>query len=277
MSKNIALFTAAVSLSAIATAAAAQDAPSDGRYASIAHGPEIEYSWEDGDNGEIIHDGEYGAEAGDRENAHGHHAAHRAGHHRAADPAPRFAYSDYERDEWLAQCRDLRAEYAQPVYYGEEDETDGGLLGGMLGALVGGVAGNRIADGDRLAGTLIGAGVGGIAGAVIGAVIDGSDDGRDSDFAYEEANYTVSDHGFDYCEAYLLNYERGYGYPQQAQIAYAPVMMVPARPAVHRPHTARRMIEERVVADEVEAAEAPAPRTIQRAIPARPQGKNRPL
>ena len=118
--------------------------------------------------------------------------------------------------------------------------------------------------GDRLAGTLIGAGLGGLSGAVIGAALDGGD--YDDDRYYADEGY-----GFDYCEAYLLNYERGYGVP--GQVSYAQVSMFPVaqQPMRHEPH--RRMIT-RVIEEEVEVERAaPAPRRhIRRTAPA-PQGK----
>ncbi len=185
------------------------------------------------------------------------------------EEAPRFAYMADQREEWLSQCRALRAGYDQPYYYEEEDDDNGGIIGGLLGAVAGGVIGNRVGSkGDRLAGTLIGAGLGGLAGAVIGAAIDGGDD--DDDRYYADEGY-----GFDYCEAYLLNYERGYGVAGQA--TYAQVAMVPVAQQPMQQQPQRRMIT-RVIDEEVEVEHpAPAPRRhIRRAAPA-PQGKLHPI
>lgn len=202
--------------------------------------------------------------------AHGGRDHHRRGHHAPQSSAPRLAYGAAERAEWLAQCRSLHARPDYADYYEDDNRGrgNGGLIGGLIGAVTGGFAGNRIADGDRLLGTVVGAGIGGLAGAVIGSVIDGGDDDDD-----RRPVYTGDDQAFDYCEAYLLNYERGYGVP--GQMAYAPVMMVPVAQQAHSQtaHHGRtyRVIEEDVV---VETREAHAPqRRIRRAMPAREQGK----
>jgi hypothetical protein len=211
-----------------------------------------------GDDYEIEYEPEYEPEYVDEE-THGHdparhrmagHHAHRVIEHRrpehnTASTTPRLAYGATERAEWLSQCRALHAAPAQPrVIYADDDRGgNGGLVGGLIGAVVGAGAGNRIADRHRLTGTLVGAGIGGIAGAVIGSVIDNARD-RDEGIRVIDA---PQEQGFDYCEAYLLNYERGYGAP--AQLAYAPVTMTPvAQPR----HTAHRVIEEEI---EVEADE----------------------
>ncbi len=195
---------------------------------------------------------------------------HRRGpHHAERSQGPRLAYTAAERDEWLAQCRSLHARQEQVVYYEEEEDADGGLIGGIIGAVTGGFAGNRIADGDRLLGTIVGAGLGGLAGAVIGSIVDGGDD--DDDRVAYIADDESFDYGFDYCAAYLQNYERGYGTP--AQVAYAPVMMVPV---AQGPHQAERRISYRVIEEEVDVdahEPRPARRHIRRAMPAREQGK----
>lgn len=190
----------------------------------------------------------------------------RGPHRMEQSQAPRLAYTAAERNEWLAQCRALHAPQQTTVYFEEEEDRDGGLIGGLLGAITGGVIGNRVADGDRLLGTVIGAGVGGLAGAVIGSAIDRADDRNDRRPAYVEDDY-----GFDYCAAYLQNYERGHGTP--GQVAYAPVMMVPVAqgPQHMERRTSYRVIEEEV---EVDARHPrPAPRQIRRAMPPREQGK----
>lgn len=198
---------------------------------------------------------------------------HRRAEHRypgARSSAPQLAYSPEERAQWLAQCRALRADDVQPAYYVEEERRNGGLIGGILGAVTGGIVGNRVADGDRLLGTVIGAGMGGVAGAVIGSVIDNADRRRDEQRAAEAAAASYAP-AFDYCEAYLLNYERGYGVP--AQMAYAPVAMVPVaqyQPQAHRPQAMRH----RVIEEEVLVEPAPTPRRqIRRSAPAREPGK----
>lgn len=201
----------------------------------------------------------------------GEMAGNMRGHHGMAPDQPRrLAYSPAERAEWLSQCRALHASYDEPVYFEPEDDRHGGMIGSVLGAVAGGVVGNRVAHrGDRLAGTLIGAGVGGLAGAVIGSVIDNIG-GRDDD---DNDRYIAApqEPGFDYCEAYLINYERGYGTPQT--MAYAPVMMVPvAQAPIMQAHGARRVIVEEV---EVEADEAPRHHRARRVIHRQPEGDKR--
>jgi hypothetical protein len=190
------------------------------------------------------------------------------GHHRSIMPGqPRqLAYSPEERAEWLSQCRALHISHDEPVYVERERDGNEELIGGVLGAAAGGVIGHEVARrGDRLAGALIGAGLGGLAGAVVGAVIDGfgDDEGEREVVAPREP-------GFDYCEAYLINYERGYGVPQQ--MAYAPVMMVPVQQGMAMQHHggARRIIEE-----EIEVEEAPRHHTARRVIHRQPQGDKR--
>ena len=196
------------------------------------------------------------------------HMAH-GGHHPGMMPGqPRqLAYSPEQRAEWLAQCRALNAEPQEPVYLEAEEDADGGLIGGLIGAMAGGVIGNEVRHRHRLAGTLIGAGLGGLAGAVIGSVIDQADEDERRVVAPPQ------EPGFDYCEAYLINYERGYGVPQQ--MAYAPVMLVPAAQGMAMQHHggARRIIEEEI---EVEGDEAPpAHHTARRVIHRQPQGDKR--
>lgn len=196
------------------------------------------------------------------------HMAH-GGHHPGMMPGqPRqLAYSPEQRAEWLAQCRALNAEPQEPVYIEAEEDADGGLIGGLIGAVAGGVIGNEVRHRHRLAGTLIGAGLGGLAGAVIGSVIDQADEDERRVVAPPQ------EPGFDYCEAYLINYERGYGVPQQ--MAYAPVMLVPAAQGMAMQHHggARRIIEEEI---EVEGDEAPeAHHTARRVIHRQPQGDKR--
>ncbi|MES2699225.1 MAG: glycine zipper 2TM domain-containing protein [Pseudomonadota bacterium] len=232
----------------------------DGDYADHAdgHGNDAEGEWRDMPRGAQHHMGGHGRRS--------------SGYHGAAMAQPRqLAYSPAERAEWLGQCRALHASQDEPVYVEYERDRDGDIIGGVLGAVAGGVVGNRVANrGDRLAGTLIGAGLGGIAGAVIGSVIDniGGDDDDYRVLAPQEP-------GFDYCEAYLINYERGYGTSQQ--VAYAPVMMVPVQgQAMHGQMTqghggARRMIVEEV---EVEA-EAPQHHRARRVIHRQPAGDKR--
>ena len=176
--------------------------------------------------------------------------------------APRLAYSNEEREEWLADCRIVMRgdDYydREDARYDEED-GNGGLLGGLFGAVAGGIVGNRIAGrGDRLAGTLIGAGVGGVAGAVIGDAIDGDDDHRD----YRDAEYRDANEGYaaDYCGAYLRRYEAS-GQAGSGQMIYAqPVMMV-AAPA--RGGAMREIIRE----EWVDVAEEPARRPLRQAEP----------
>lgn len=294
MSKHIAFLAATASIAVLSSPALAEAGSVDDRYADIEQAGTYQGAWEGNwqdsetysgewegsyaDNDGRIVDTEYEGTWTDGETAHGSRHPHRGRHEEHS--GSRLGYSQAEREEWLAQCRSLRGENRQYVTYKEEDDSDGGLLGGLLGAIVGGVAGNRIADGNRLAGTLIGAGVGGLAGAVIGSAIDRSDDDYYDDVVY--ADYGDS---FGYCEAYLINYERGYGagFGQTGQIAYAPVMMVPVaghmqtmRPDHHR------MIQREVIVEREEhhpqnreAAPATRPR-IQRTI-APNHGKVQPI
>lgn len=204
----------------------------------------------------------------------GHHG--RMGHHGAAAGQPnQLAYSPAERAEWLSQCRALHVSYDEPVYIEPEDDADGGLIGGLLGVVAGGVIGNEVTNRHSLVGTLIGAGVGGLAGAVIGSVIDNADGNDDRRVLAQP-----QEPGFDYCEAYLINYERGYGTPQQ--VTYAPVMMMPVQgqamqgQMMHgqmmQGHGARRMIIEEI---DVEADEAPRHHGARRMIHSQPAGDKR--
>lgn len=240
-----------------------------------SYGPDVAYEYESREVvQDIYEDSDWETGEWDRDaRPEGYHTARRAIHrergpHRMErNPAPRLAYSAAERDEWLAQCRALHAAQQTMVYYEEEEDRDGGLIGGLLGGIFGGFAGNRIADGDRLLGTIVGAGVGGLAGAVIGSAIDRADDRDDGG----RMAYVEDDYGFDYCAAYLQNYERGHGTP--SQVTYAPVMMVPVAQGAQRMErrTSYRVIEEEV---EVDARHPhPAPRQIRRAMPPREQGK----
>jgi hypothetical protein len=97
-----------------------------------------------------------------------------------AGAGPVAAYSNEEREAWLAECR---------ARVGAEGDR---VAGAVIGGVVGGVAGNRIAgSGNRVVGTVVGAGV----GAAAGAAIDGAvDRGNASDF----------------CEDYLNRYEASY-------------------------------------------------------------------
>lgn len=286
MSKHFAFLAATASVAVISAPALAQvdvidDVVVDDRYADIQQAGTYDGEWEGSWKGSDTYSGEWeGSYAGedgdlidaeyegtwiddDRLEGHHprrHHPRRRPGHN-PHHSGPRLGYSEAQREEWLAQCRSLRGDDRQYIVYEEEDDADGGLLGGLLGAIVGGVAGNRIADGDRLAGTLIGAGIGGIAGAVIGSAIDNSDDD------YEDIVYVDDEDSFGYCEAYLLNYERGYGagYGQPGQIAYAPVMMVPvsgqipAQMLPRHPHGIghRPMIRREILIERTETAPEP--------------------
>ncbi len=160
----------------------------------------------------------------------GEHGSH--GHH-ATPPARRFAYSAEQRQAWISQCVALnnRNGYMRYPEYVEEEHRDGngGLIGGILGAIVGGVAGNRIADDDRLAGTLIGAGVGGLAGAVIGSAVDSDEADH---YRYREPEFDDAAYWTSYCEAYLQNYENGYGLPTTVQPMH--VMHMQAAPMMQQ-------------------------------------------
>ena len=259
MSKRLAIL-AATSALALSMPAAAQV---DDRYAGVDEVIET-YSepvvqelpeWYNGpENAGLGYGADYAVEGdypvADLPQGRGRMGGHHGGPHHGMAPAgpPQLAYSPAERAEWLGQCRALRAQEQQVVYADDRRNHDGGILGGVVGAVAGGVIGHEVRNRHRLVGTLLGAGIGGIAGAVLGSVIDSATDHDhgDRDVAQPE------EPGFDYCEAYLLNYERGYGTPQ---MAYAPVMMVPVAqaPMMQQRHTARRVIVEEEVEVEAEA------------------------
>ena len=188
--------------------------------------------------------------------------------------APRLAYSNEEREAWLADCRivmrdDDYYDRYDDARYDDEDDGNGGFLGGLFGAVAGGIAGNRIAGrGDRLAGTLIGAGVGGVAGAVIGDALDDDDDRRDyRDDDYRDSAYRNAD---DYCGAYLRRYEAS-GQAGSGQMVYVqPVTMV-AAPAQRG--AMREIIREEWVDVADEPVETRTRRSIAPRRVAREQGK----
>ena len=179
--------------------------------------------------------------------AHGYPAGHYPQPAYPGAPYPQHAGwappPQWDRDAWLADCRDRTR--------GADRRERGGIIGGLLGAIGGGVAGNRIADGERLAGTLIGAGVGGLAGLAIGTAI-GAVAGR------ERA---------DECELYLDRYLSGpayghpgygYGYAYPAYtMTYVPVTVaVPQRAVVREyvttewvdvPQTTRTVVETKII------------------------------
>lgn len=300
MSKRLAFLAAASPLALIALPAQAQvDDHHAGAEAVIEtysdpvvqdiSGPESEWESEEAAAGaSYAHDGHGGyaeevnaSQAGEWADEpappmHGMHRMHHMGRsgssHQGMMPGqPRqLAYSPEQRAEWLAQCRALHAEPQEPVYLEAEEDADGGLIGGLIGAVAGGVVGNEVRHRHRLAGTLIGAGLGGIAGAVIGSAIDNADDDDRRVVAPPQ------EPGFDYCEAYLINYERGYGVPQQ--LAHAPVMMVPVAQGVgmgmQHHGGARRIIEEEIEVDADEAA-TPSHHTARRVIHRQPEGDKR--
>lgn len=245
MSKSFSMLLAAAAMAATSAPIAAQDdetlTGSADRQLGTSAG-EWEGSWQDGNtwrgiwngtyttvDGDILHgqyigtftgEGRFEAEDGrilllsdgGWEELEGGEPRIRQDYLTGGRPGSRFAYTDAEREAWLADCRILMSHAGGYSDYGRyRDRDDSGLVGGLLGAAVGGFAGNRIADGDRLAGTLIGAGLGGLAGAVIGSSVD-----RDG----------VADHEIDpnslyaarYCDAYLRRYE------MQAAAAYSPRM-----------------------------------------------------
>ena len=188
--------------------------------------------------------------------------------------APRLAYSNEEREAWLADCRIVMRGsdgYYEDARYEDEDDNDG-LLGGLLGAVIGGVAGNRIGgSGDRLAGTLIGAGVGGIAGAAIGSAVGSDEDDRRYDDRGSARGWAS-----EYCDAYLRRYEAsGQAGSGSVQATYAQPVTMMQGPA---PRGAmREIVREEWIDVPVEEAESP---TRQRAIPRRAvpeQGKLTPI
>lgn len=277
MSKRLAVLAATTALVGLSSPALAQQGWVDDSYDAVAEtAMRAGHSWDDEPRAGVSwgDDAATAYEAADEDYGYGYESrevvrdVYQDG---GAPAAPRLAYGAAERAEWLSQCRAL---HARPEYdgygddYGDEDDRDGGLIGGLIGAVTGMFAGNRIADGNRLLGTAIGAGVGGLAGAVIGSVIDGQDDDDRRPVYNGDDGYA-----FDYCEAYLLNYERGYGVPGHA--AYAPVVMVPVAQQGYgqtvQPRRAYRVIEEEVVAET--GAPVEPQRGLRRAIPAREQGK----
>lgn len=164
-----------------------------------------------------------------REQHHRSMRHHQQMQHR--DPAPRLAYSNEEREAWLADCRIMMRgeDYYTSARSDEHDDENGDLIGGLLGAVVGGIAGNRIGgSGDRLVGTLIGTGIGGIAGAVIGGAVDDDDE----DYATRDYADASDAYAADYCAAYLRRYEASGSIGQVAYAQAQPMMMV-AAPARH--------------------------------------------
>ncbi len=293
MSVRNAVLLCAVSSLAVATPSLAHDAHeviSQGATDMDAHPVLIDDRYAALEEGAVEHigsyegewDGEWQSEDAYTGDWHGTYTAGEASSSLSTEEYSPFGYSAEERAEWISQCRALRSDGHRYANI-EDDDGDGGIIGGLLGAIAGGIIGNRVADGERLAGTLIGAGVGGLAGAVIGSALDQDDD---------EVVYTEGEHGFDYCEAYLLNYERGYGLPQPAISHTAIVTMQPMHGAHGHRHTAdchpqqtyttmQTRTRQYVVVEEVEVeveaeAEAPAveaPPVIERNIPPRPRGK----
>lgn len=289
MSKRLALYAAAspLALSLVGLALPAQ-AQVDNRYAGVEQVVETysepvvqeigEWESDEAAAGASYTHGDYGyadeaeEDWSDEAAPPMRHMRHHGGYHQGMAPGqPRqLAYSPEQRAEWLSQCRALHASQDEVVYDRRDRDGNEEMIGSVVGAVAGGVIGREVAHrGDRLAGTLIGAGLGGLAGAVVGAVIDGFGDDED-----ERPLAAAQEPGFDYCEAYLLNYERGYGTPQQ--MAYAPVMMVPVAqgPTMGMAHHggARRIIEEEIV---VESEEAPRHHTARRVIHRQPQGDKR--
>lgn len=187
-------------------------------------------------------------------NGHGWHEEH-GEHH-----GPRFAYTEEERNQWLADCQFLMADAGG--FDDDDDDVDGAFLGGVIGAIGGGIAGNRIADGDRLLGTVVGAGLGGLAGAAIGSILDSDGDGEYSRNEIYAARY---------CDAYLRRHELGGG-----QWAYGQgVMMVPVSSG-HRRNCSScggntvRIVEEEWVEREERHVHRPQRqrRVVRRAAPA---------
>lgn len=281
MSMRLALFAAASPLALIALPAQAQV---DNRYAGVEEVIET-YSepvvqdigeWQSGEaaagasyaHGDHGSDGREDTVEWEEEPTRPMHRMRNGGHrqHMAPGQPRQLAYSPEERAEWLRQCRALHTSYDEPVYIERDRDGHEEVIGGVLGTVAGGVIGREVARrGDRLAGTLIGAGLGGLAGVAVGALIDSLDDDDDERYIATPS----PEGGFDYCEAYLLNYERGYGTPQ---MAYAPVMMVPVAQGMATHHGgARRIIEEEI---EVEA-EAQRRHTARRVIHRRTDGDKR--
>ncbi|WP_336985251.1 glycine zipper 2TM domain-containing protein [Altererythrobacter aquiaggeris] len=172
------------------------------------------------------------------------------------------AAGQFEREEWLAQCRER---------YGR-GEGKSSIIGSLLGAVTGGIIGNRVADGERLGGTLIGAGIGGLAGAAIGSAISGSGKRR----AARDCEEWLDDY---YSGAYRPAYS-GYYYPQAYAYTYT---MQPVLVAIPQHRVTRQIVTEEHYYDEVmvpETAAVPAKRRIVgdkriRATPASPTKRQR--
>lgn len=232
-----ALLLTSAAMMAFAIPAAAQD----GRYGDVVDQADV--AWEQQEVVQPIHEVEDAADMATmhrgrhsrRGGGHDHGLGHGQGEMRH-DARPRLAYSEQEREAWLADCQiAMRSEeyYYDDARYDDGGDDNGGLIGGLLGAVVGGVAGNRIGgSGDRLAGTLLGAGIGGIAGAVLGSVISGDEDESDYTSSYDRDAEEAW--AADYCGAYLRRYEASgqAGYGQMAYAQVQPVMMMTA-PARH--------------------------------------------
>lgn len=193
-----------------------------------------------------------------------HHVYHGAGagyppmaHHPMPHPAPmpqhaggypypgHTAYpglpADFDRDEWLADCRE--------GYRNPRRSNSGAVGGGILGAAVGGVIGNRVADGNRLAGTLIGAGVGGLAGLAIGSAIAGSGDRRRAREACEAwlDDYRAGRYGGGYWQQGGYG-QHGYGYGYAHgyyTMTYVPVLVAVPQRAIVRETVTEEWVEER--------------------------------
>ena len=155
---------------------------------------------------------------------HGHARSPHPHAHGGPPPMGYRPVAPFDRDAWLADCRErIRG-------VGREERS--GVIGGLLGAAAGGVIGNRAWDSERLAGTLLGAGVGGLAGLAIGSAIGAAGDRRREDECawhldrYLAGGYPRHAYGHPgYGHAFA-----GYGYPT---VAYVPVLVaVPQRAVV---------------------------------------------
>jgi len=212
---------------------------------------------------------------------------------------------DWDRYDYGDAYYDDRAG-ADYAYDDRAPRRDDGVGGALIGAAVGGVAGNVIAGrGERLGGTLIGAGLGAIAGMAIDKSEDRGRTVRGSDFRpypvpQDQVGYEFDDAGTSYAynetpgtvvyapgapvrqsrwlarsvprtvaPAPVIVPQTGQGYVANGYYYPAPVTLI-IQPGVA---AATTVVEEEPVEyveeEVVEAAPAPAPVRVSRALPKR--------
>jgi len=140
------------------------------------------------------------------------------GAHLPPPGAPRFAYSQDQREDWLRECR---RRYRQ-------NDGDDGIGGALIGGAVGGFAGNRIAGrGNRAVGTIAGAAVGAVAGAAIDRA---EDNGRIRDICEDyldryEQQGSAGYYGTGYGYAAPYGYGAPGGYAHSGQVMWVPMVV----------------------------------------------------